>query len=137
MSDESRRDFSLFPSNWRVFRGGLGTRGEGRGEACHNRLDQHKAFGKLARRIREGSKADIPKQTEHSAERACRRNLFLPFQTERNHPPLAQFSGGCPVRPLYPLDFRYTLPRLPRLAICPPLQRLAQERENSLTFRQL
>lgn len=63
-------------------------------KARHNRLDQHKAFGKLAQRIREG-KADIPKQTEHSAERACRRNLFLPFQTERNRPPLAQFSGNC------------------------------------------
>ena len=94
-------------------------------------------------------KADIPKQTEHSAERACRRNLFLPFQTERNQPPPPplwfSFQATAPVRPLYPLDFRYTplcqrLAKPPlRLAISPfPRQKtIAQGRENSLTFPQL
>lgn len=51
------------------------------------------------RQTREGE-ADIPKQTEHSAKRACRRNLFLPF-VERKESPFPGFS------------FRNT--------VCPPL----------------
>lgn len=50
------------------------------------------------RQTREGE-ADIPKQTEHSAERACRRNLFLPFG-ERKESPFPGFSFRDTVCPI-------------------------------------
>ena len=64
-------------------RGGLGTRRVGRGGMSQSAWPAQSFRQTRAENSREG-KADIPKQTEHSAERACRRNLFLPFQTERN-----------------------------------------------------
>lgn len=48
------------------------------------------------RQTREGE-ADIPKQTEHSAERACRRNLFLPFVERKESPGFSFRDTVCPI----------------------------------------
>lgn len=102
------------------------------GEACHNRLDQHKAFGKLARRIRERVKPISQSKLNTQRNEPADVISSYPFRPKGISPSSGSVFRKLPRPTIVPsrLSVHSARPGTnqppPRLAICPPLQRGAK-----------